>query len=63
MARIMNFIFWTVAGLFWICLFTLDSLHWTPFLICAACWIYLAFAAYKLGWYFDYDTEEDEDHA
>lgn len=61
MARILNFMTWCISGLFWISLVTINCLSWTPFIICMACWLWLAVAAYKKGWYFDFDEEDDAD--
>ena len=58
MVKILNFLTWIVFGLFWASLVTIDSVSWTPFIVFICCWIWLAIAAYKKGWY--YDPERDE---
>lgn len=60
MAKIFSFVTWLVFGLFWVSVLTLDCESWVPFIVCIACWIYLAFAAHKMGWYYDPERDEDD---
>lgn len=55
---ILNFLTWIVFGLFWVSLVTIDCVSWTPFIVCMVCWIWLAVAAWRKGWYY----KEDEDN-
>ena len=61
MTKIMNFVTWVVFGLFWVSMATIDCESWTPFIVCIACWIWLAVAAIKNGLFYDPDLERVED--
>ena len=58
MKKILNIVTWIVFGLFIASLVTINSVSWTPFLVCIGCWIWMAVAAWRKGWY--YDPEEDD---
>lgn len=61
MRKILNFATWLVFGLFWISLASIDSESWTPFLVLIGCWIWLAIAAWKKGWFYGQSREDEAD--
>lgn len=60
MKRTLRFVSWSVAGLYWSTLVTLNSLSWTPFIIIMTCWLYLVVIAYNQGWFGEPMEDEDD---
>ena len=57
--RILNISTAIAMVLFWLSVLSIDSDTWLPIIVCVVCWIYLAWVAWRKGWLYDPEMEDD----